>query len=107
MKLERKHGWLLLAVAVWNVIIWLTFAKNLSAAHASGEDHPTGYWVAHTVLIVYLSRTNNTKAVATFIYERMGVRSCHSSCRRRIRVTTTPRCDRWLMRTRRTICRRC
>ncbi|GAA2135820.1 membrane protein [Nocardioides koreensis] len=52
MKLERKHGWLLLAVAVWNVIIWLTFAKNLSAAHASGEDHPTGYWVAHTVLIV-------------------------------------------------------
>ena len=52
MKLERKHGWLLLAVAVWNVIIWLTFAKNLSAAHASGEDRPTGYWVAHTVLIV-------------------------------------------------------
>ena len=52
MKLERKHGWLLLAVAVWNVVIWLTFAKNLSAAHASGEDRPTGYWVAHTVLIV-------------------------------------------------------
>ena len=52
MKLERKHGWLLLAVAVWNIIIWLTFAKNLSAAHASGEDRPTGYWVAHTVLIV-------------------------------------------------------
>jgi hypothetical protein len=52
VKLERKHGWLLLAVAVWNVIIWLTFAKNLSAAHASGEDRPTGYWVAHTVLIV-------------------------------------------------------
>ena len=52
MKLERKHGWLLLAVAVWNGVIWLTFAKNLSAAHASGEDRPTGYWVAHTVLIV-------------------------------------------------------
>ena len=52
MKLERKHGWLLLAVAVWNVVIWLTFAKNLSAAHSRGEDHPTGYWVAHTVLII-------------------------------------------------------
>ena len=52
MKLERKHGWLLLAVAVWNVVIWLTFAKNLSAAHASGEVRPTGYWVAHTILIV-------------------------------------------------------
>ncbi|GAB3780748.1 SCO4848 family membrane protein [Nocardioides ungokensis] len=52
MKLERKHGWLLLAVAVWNVVIWLTFAKNLSAAHSRGEDHPTGYWVAHTILII-------------------------------------------------------
>jgi len=52
VKLERKHGWLLLAVAVWNVFIWLTFAKNLSAAHARGEDHPTGYWVAHTILII-------------------------------------------------------
>jgi hypothetical protein len=52
VKLERKHGWLLLAVAAWNVVIWLTFAKNLSAAHASGEDRPTGYWVAHSVLIV-------------------------------------------------------
>jgi hypothetical protein len=52
MKLERKHGWLLVGVAVWNVVIWLTFAKNLSQAHASGEDRPTGYWVAHSVLIV-------------------------------------------------------
>lgn len=52
MKLDRKHGWLLVGVAVWNVVIWVTFAKNLSQAHASGEDRPTGYWVAHTVLIV-------------------------------------------------------
>ena len=52
MRLERKHGWLLLVVAAWNVVIWLTFAKNLSAAHASGEARPTGYWVAHTILIV-------------------------------------------------------
>ena len=52
MRLERRHGWWLMALAVWNAFIWLTFAKNLYAAHASGEDRPTGYWVAHTVLIV-------------------------------------------------------
>ena len=52
MKLERKHAWLLLAIAAWNVVIWLTFARNLSDAYSSGEDRPTGYWVAHTVLIV-------------------------------------------------------
>ena len=52
MSLERRHGWLLLGIAAWNVLIWLTFAKNLSAAYAAGEDRPTGYWVAHTVLIV-------------------------------------------------------
>lgn len=52
MTLDRKHGWLLLAVAAWNVVIWLTFAKNLSAAWSSGEDRPTGYWIAHSVLIV-------------------------------------------------------
>ncbi|MGZ4438122.1 MAG: SCO4848 family membrane protein [Nocardioidaceae bacterium] len=52
MRFERKHAVLLLSVAVWNVFIWLTFAKNLSAAHAAGEHRPTGYWVAHTVLIV-------------------------------------------------------
>ena len=52
MRLERRHGWLLMALAVWNAFIWVTFAKNLSAAYASGEDPPTGYWVAHTVLIV-------------------------------------------------------
>lgn len=52
MTLERRHGWLLLAIAAWNVVIWLTFAKNLYAAHADGEDRATAYWVAHTVLIV-------------------------------------------------------
>jgi hypothetical protein len=48
----RKHAVLLLALAAWNVFIWVTFAKNLASAHAAGEDRPTGYWVAHTVLIV-------------------------------------------------------
>lgn len=52
MKLERKHGWLLVGVAAWNVVIWSTFAKNLAAAYSSGEHRPTGYWVAHSVLIV-------------------------------------------------------
>ncbi len=52
MKLERKHGWLLVGVAVWNFVIWLTFAKNLYQAHSSGEDRATGYWVAHSGLIV-------------------------------------------------------
>lgn len=52
MKFERKHSVLLLAVAAWNVFNWTTFAKNLAAAHARGEDRPTGYWVAHIVLIV-------------------------------------------------------
>lgn len=52
MKFERKHALLLLGVAVWNFVTWFMFAKNLSDAHASGEDRPTGYWVAHTVLII-------------------------------------------------------
>ena len=52
MSLDRKHGWILAAIAGWNVFIWITFARNLSAAYIAGEDRPTGYWVAHTVLIV-------------------------------------------------------
>lgn len=52
MKTGRKIGWFLVAMAIWNFFIWLTFAKNLSEAHADGEDRATGYWVAHTVLIV-------------------------------------------------------
>jgi hypothetical protein len=49
---RRKHAVLLLAVAVWNVLTYATFTKNLAAAHARGEDRPTGYWIAHIVLIV-------------------------------------------------------
>ena len=52
MQLQRKHGLFLLGVAVWNFITWGMFTKNLYAAHASGEDRPAGYWIAHTVLIV-------------------------------------------------------
>lgn len=52
MTLERRHGWVLAVIAGWNVFIWITFAKNLSDAYRAGEDRATGYWVAHTVLIV-------------------------------------------------------
>lgn len=48
MRFERKHAWLLIGIAVWNVLTYLMFARNLAQA----EGRPTGYYVAHTVLIV-------------------------------------------------------
>lgn len=48
MRLERKHALILIAIAVWNVVTYATFIKNL----AGTEGRPTGYYVAHTVLIV-------------------------------------------------------
>ncbi|MEV0796788.1 MULTISPECIES: SCO4848 family membrane protein [unclassified Kribbella] len=48
MKLERKHALVLLGIAVWNVVTYVTFIKNLAAT----EGRPTGYYVAHTILIV-------------------------------------------------------
>jgi hypothetical protein len=52
VKFERKHALLLLAVAVWNVVTFGNFARNLLSAYQSGEERATGYWVAHSVLIV-------------------------------------------------------
>jgi hypothetical protein len=52
VRFERKHAVLFLGIAAWNVFSYATFARNLSAAHARGEDRPTGYWVAHIMLIV-------------------------------------------------------
>lgn len=49
MKLERKHALVLLAVAVWNVLTYAQFTKALITTE---EDRPTGYYVAHAVLIV-------------------------------------------------------
>ena len=49
MKLERKHALVLLAIAVWNV---LTYARFTKALIDTQEDRPTGYYVAHSVLIV-------------------------------------------------------
>ena len=48
MKFERKHAWVLIAVAVWNVVTYATFIKNL----AGTQGRPTGFYVAHTVLII-------------------------------------------------------
>lgn len=52
MRFERKHALLLLGVALWNVVTFGNFARNLVQAAQDGEDRATGYWVAHTVLIV-------------------------------------------------------
>ena len=49
MKLERKHALVLLAVAAWNVLTYAQFTKALVQTE---EDRPTGYYVAHSVLIV-------------------------------------------------------
>ncbi|KQT92146.1 hypothetical protein ASG49_09305 [Marmoricola sp. Leaf446] len=49
MKLERKHALVLLAVAVWNVLTYAQFTKALVQTE---EERPTGYFVAHGVLIV-------------------------------------------------------
>ena len=47
MRFRRKHAVVLLAVAVWNVVTFAQFTKVLATTH----DRPTGYYVAHTVLI--------------------------------------------------------
>ena len=48
MKLERKHALVLLGIAVWNVVTYLRFIKAL----VDTEGRPTGYYVAHTILII-------------------------------------------------------
>ncbi|MGW1340112.1 SCO4848 family membrane protein [Kribbella sp. NPDC002412] len=48
MKLERKHALVLIGIAIWNVVTYLRFIKAL----ADTEGRPTGYYVAHTILIV-------------------------------------------------------
>jgi hypothetical protein len=49
VKFERKHAVVLLLVAVWNV---LTYARFTKALVDTQEDRPTGYYVAHSILIV-------------------------------------------------------
>lgn len=49
MRFQRKHAVFLLGVAVWNVLTYAQFTKALATTE---EDRPTGYYVAHSVLIV-------------------------------------------------------
>jgi hypothetical protein len=46
--MSRRLAVFLLAVAVWNLVTWSMFIRNL----AGTEGRPTGYYVAHAVLIV-------------------------------------------------------
>ena len=60
-------------------VVWLLVAASngLLAGSTSSQQPPARTRpesVDHKVLIVYLSRTNNTKAVAEFIHRRMGGR---------------------------------
>ena len=52
MTLTRRHAVLFLAIAAWNVLSYANFGRNLLESASSGEDRPTGYYVAHVVLIV-------------------------------------------------------
>ncbi len=49
MRFERKHAVLLLTIATWNLLTYAQFTRALASTQ---EDRPTGYYVAHTVLIV-------------------------------------------------------
>lgn len=49
MRLERRHAVLFLAIAAWNVVTYLQFTRALITTE---EDRPTGYFVAHGILIV-------------------------------------------------------
>ena len=69
MKFERKHAVVLLAVAVWNV---LTYARFTKALIDTTEDRPTGYWVAHVVLIV-------VNLVIAGVLGRLGVKAWRST----------------------------
>jgi len=68
MRFERKHAWLLIGIAAWMVLTWLMFARNLGEAYADGEDRPSGYWVAHSMLIV-------VNLVIAAVLARLGLRA--------------------------------
>ncbi len=46
MTLSRRAAGFLLAVAAWNVVVWVTFIRNL----ARGSGRPTSFYVAHGVV---------------------------------------------------------
>ncbi|MCW2783517.1 MAG: hypothetical protein JWP74_34 [Marmoricola sp.] len=48
MKFERKHAVVLLAVAVWTVVIWARFIRVLIVSDETNK----WFYIAHSVLIV-------------------------------------------------------
>jgi hypothetical protein len=48
VQLSRSHAVLFLAIAAWNAVTYTVFIKNLAADDA----RPTGFYVAHGILIV-------------------------------------------------------
>jgi hypothetical protein len=80
VKLERKHAVLFLAIAAWNVFSYANFAKNLLAAQQRGEDRPTGYWVAHIVLIV-------VNLLIAAVLGRLGIKAWRSTDRTSQRIS--------------------
>ena len=72
MTLTRRHAVLLLAIAVWNVLSYASFARNLWEASVSGEDRPAGYYVAHVVLIV-------VNLVIAVVLGRLGLKAWRST----------------------------
>ncbi len=72
MTLTRKHAVLFLAIAAWNVLSYANFARNLLETYSSGEDRPTGYYVAHVVLIV-------VNLLIAGVLGRLGIRAWRSA----------------------------
>lgn len=53
MRLQKKDGAILLAIGVWNLVIWGNFAKNLAkTARDPEQSRPAPYYIAHAVLIL-------------------------------------------------------
>ncbi len=50
MRLSRRAALFLLGIAAWNVLTYSMFTRNLF--FNGPRDEPTGYYVAHSVLIV-------------------------------------------------------
>lgn len=79
MKFERKHALFLVGVAVWN---WLTYARFTKALIETPEERPTGYYVAHSVLIV-------VNVLIGVVLGTWGVRALRAQRRERASVDTT------------------
>jgi hypothetical protein len=73
VKFERKHAVVLLLVAVWNV---LTYARFTKALVQTEEDRPTGYFVAHGVLIA-------VNVLIAVVLGRWGIRALRTGRRDR------------------------